>query len=117
MPQTPAWYPGKSEASIEDDADTLELLALDPGRSITRQTIVTCPSCGFRKEETMPDDQSTYFYTCSHCGKVLKPIFGDCCVFCSYGTMMCPTEQRRALREASEQVRRYVGEGDSAKDS
>ena len=93
MPQTPAWYPGKSEPSIEDDADTLELLALDPGRSITRQTIVVCPSCGFRKEETMPDGESTYFYTCSHCSKVLKPIFGDCCVFCSYGTNKCPPIQ------------------------
>ena len=25
MPHTPAWYPGKSDVSIEDDADTLEL--------------------------------------------------------------------------------------------
>ena len=38
MPQTPAWYPGKSDSSIGDDADTLELLArsipdaLLPGR-------------------------------------------------------------------------------------
>jgi hypothetical protein len=117
MPQTPAWYPGKSEAPIEDDADTLQLLALDLGRSITRQTVVTCPSCGFHREETMPEAPSTYFYTCTNCGKVLKPIFGDCCVFCSYGTMMCPTEQRRALSEASEQIRRYVAEGDPVKDS
>ena len=47
----------------------------------------------------MPEAQSAYFYTCTHCSKVLKPIFGDCCVF-SCGTMMCPTEQRRALSEA-----------------
>jgi hypothetical protein len=115
MPQTPAWYPGKSEASIEDDADTLELLALDPGRSVTRETTITCPSCGFRRNETMPEDQSVYFYTCTHCAKVLKPIFGDCCVFCSYGTVMCPTEQRRALSEASAQIRRYVGDEDPEK--
>jgi len=117
MPQTPSWYPGKSEASIQDDADTLEVLALDPGRSIARQTVVTCPSCGFRREETMPEAQSPYFYTCTHCSKVLKPIFGDCCVFCSYGTVICPTEQRRALIEASEQIRRHVNDGDTVKDT
>ncbi len=117
MPQTPAWYPGKSEASIEDNADTLEVLALDPGRSIARQTVVTCPSCGFRREETMPEAQSPYFYTCTHCNKVLKPIFGDCCVFCSYGTVICPTEQRRALIEASEQIRRHINDGDTVEDT
>jgi hypothetical protein len=117
MPQTPAWYPGKAETSIEDDADTLEVLALDPGRSITRQTTVTCPACGYRREETMPEGESVYFYNCAHCGKVLKPIFGDCCVFCSYGTVICPNEQRRALSEASAQIRRYVGDEEPEKDS
>lgn len=116
MPHTPAWYPGKPEAFIEDDADTLEVLALDPARSITRQTTITCPACGLRREETMPEQENVHFYTCSNCSKVLKPIFGDCCVFCSYGTVSCPTEQRRALREASEQMRRYVGKGDPDRD-
>jgi hypothetical protein len=109
MPQTPAWYPGKPEASIEDDADTLELMALDTSKAVTSTTTVTCPSCGFRKDEAMPDDQCVYFYTCTHCKKVLKPIFGDCCVFCSYGTVSCPIEQKRALSDASDSIRRYVG--------
>lgn len=110
MPQTPAWYPGKTEPSIEDDADTLEVLALDPGKAVVLQTTLTCPGCGFRKDETMSDDQCVYFYTCTNCKRVLKPIFGDCCVFCSYATVICPTEQLRALDDASNSIRRYVGD-------
>lgn len=110
MPQTPAWYPGKSESTIGDEADTLEVLALDPGKSIVTLTVLTCPSCGFRKEEIMPPEQSVHFYTCTQCQKVLKPIYGDCCVFCSYATVICPGEQRRALADASESMRRHVGD-------
>jgi hypothetical protein len=110
MPQTPAWYPGKAEAAIDDDADTLEVLALDPNKAVILQTTVTCPSCGHRRDEHMPENECVYFYTCTNCKRVLKPIFGDCCVFCSYGTVICPTEQRRALDDASESIRRYVGD-------
>ena len=111
MPQTPAWYPGKADPpSIDDEADTLEVLALDPRRVIVLQSTLTCPSCGHRKEETMPEDQCVYFYTCDSCKRVLKPIFGDCCVYCSYATVICPTEQRRALEDASESIKRYVGD-------
>lgn len=117
MPQTPAWYPGKPDVSIEDDADTLELLALDTSKAVTLQTTVTCPSCGFLKEETMLESECVYFYTCTHCHEVLKPIFGDCCVFCSYGTVICPSEQKRALSEASQSIRRYVGDTGSGGES
>jgi len=86
------------------------VLALDPKQATVRQTTLTCPGCGFRKDETMPEDESVYFYTCESCKRVLKPIFGDCCVFCSYGTVICPIEQRRALNDASESIRRYVGD-------
>jgi hypothetical protein len=110
MPHTPAWYPGKPETVIDDKADTLEVLALDPRKAVLHETTLTCPSCGFRKDETMPEDQCVYFYTCTHCGKVLKPIFGDCCVFCSYGSLVCPSEQRRALDDTSQSIRRHVGQ-------
>ena len=93
MAQTPAWYPGKSESAIGDEADTLEVLALDPEKSVITLTALTCPSCGFRKEETMPQEQCVYFYTCTQCAKVLKPIYGDCCVFCSFGSAKCPPIQ------------------------
>ncbi len=65
-----------------------------PMPGIVLTSTLTCPSCGFRKEETMPTDACQYFYECGHCGALLKPKPGDCCVFCSYGTVKCPPVQQ-----------------------
>jgi len=62
-------------------------------KAIQLQSVITCPYCGFQKEETMPEDSCQFFYQCTHCGKILKPKEGDCCVFCSYGTVKCPPMQ------------------------
>ena len=35
----------------------------------------------------------TGYFHCRHCGAVLKPLPGDCCVFCSYGDVPCPPIQ------------------------
>lgn len=45
---------------------------------------ITCPECGHKKEETMPTDACQFFYECENCKKVLRPLDGDCCVYCSY---------------------------------
>ncbi|NMM77051.1 hypothetical protein B2J86_00725 [Acidovorax sp. SRB_14] len=57
------------------------------------QSVITCPQCGHAKEETMPTDACQFFYECTHCHVVLKPQPGDCCVFCSYGSVKCPPVQ------------------------
>lgn len=62
-------------------------------KTLTLQSTITCPDCGFKKEETMPADACQYFYKCTNCETVLKPTQGDCCVFCSYGTVTCPPIQ------------------------
>ncbi|MGL3208548.1 GDCCVxC domain-containing (seleno)protein [Bradyrhizobium sp. BR 1433] len=54
---------------------------------------LTCPSCGHVSIETMPTDACQFFYDCMGCGTHLKPKAGDCCVFCSYGTVPCPPKQ------------------------
>lgn len=54
---------------------------------------LTCPSCGARHRETMPVDACIYFYECTACGSLLRPKPGDCCVFCSYGSVPCPPVQ------------------------
>lgn len=59
---------------------------------ITR-SIITCPECGKRAEEEMPLDACQFFYECTGCGKLLRPKPGDCCVFCSFGTVKCPPMQ------------------------
>jgi len=56
---------------------------------------LTCPACGFAATETMPTDACQFFYDCRGCGTRLKPLAGDCCVFCSYGTVACPPVQTR----------------------
>ena len=61
-------------------------------KMITASTI-TCPNCGYQATEQMPADACQFFYDCRGCGERLKPKAGDCCVFCSYGTMPCPPIQ------------------------
>ncbi len=61
--------------------------------NIQLQSILKCPNCGFRVEETMPTDACVHFYDCPRCETRLKPKPGDCCVFCSYGTVKCPPHQ------------------------
>ena len=41
----------------------------------------------------MPTDACQFFYDCKGCGERLKPNPGDCCVFCSYGSVPCPPIQ------------------------
>jgi len=58
---------------------------------------ITCPVCGYTKTEEMPTDACQFFYECTHCHTVIKPLEGDCCVFCSYGTENCPSIQNTEL--------------------
>ena len=44
----------------------------------------------------MPQDACRFFYDCKGCGERLKPNPGDCCVFCSYGSVPCPPIQDTA---------------------
>jgi hypothetical protein len=57
------------------------------------QSTLTCPKCGHGSVETMPTDACQFFYDCKGCGERLKPLAGDCCVFCSYGSVPCPPIQ------------------------
>jgi hypothetical protein len=57
------------------------------------ESTLTCPNCGVAKVEIMPTDACRYFYECTGCHIVLKPKKGDCCVFCSYGSVPCPPIQ------------------------
>jgi hypothetical protein len=64
-----------------------------PEAHVITESIVTCPVCGTAKAETMPTDACLYFYECTGCGTLLRPKRGDCCVFCSYGSVPCPPIQ------------------------
>jgi hypothetical protein len=60
---------------------------------IAQESVITCPHCGHRKPESMPTDACLWFYQCESCRALLKPKPGDCCVFCSYGSVRCPPMQ------------------------
>ena len=59
------------------------------------QSIITCPECGHAEQERMPTDSCQFFYKCESCRQLLTPKPGDCCVFCSYGSVKCPSKQAR----------------------
>ncbi len=61
---------------------------------VVYESTITCPVCGHRKTETMPTDACQWFYDCDNCRTLLKPKPGDCCVFCSFGTVACPPRQQ-----------------------
>jgi hypothetical protein len=61
--------------------------------NITLASTLSCPQCGHSKLEEMPTDACQWFYECEKCNTLLKPSAGDCCVYCSYGTVKCPPIQ------------------------
>jgi hypothetical protein len=63
---------------------------------VIAESTITCPQCGTATVETMPTDACQFFYDCMGCGTLLRPKKGDCCVFCSYGSMPCPPVQQAA---------------------
>lgn len=63
------------------------------GTIVELNSTITCPYCDHKKDQLMPTDACQYFYECDNCKKVLKPKQGDCCVYCSYGTVKCPPIQ------------------------
>src|SRR5258705_9540841 len=62
-------------------------------RDLLFESVLVCPVCGFAKRETMPTDACRFFYECVNCKRLLQPKPGDCCVFCSYGSVKCPPMQ------------------------
>jgi hypothetical protein len=54
---------------------------------------IQCPRCGFARPETMPTTTCQIVYDCPQCHLRLRPKAGDCCVFCSYGDLPCPSRQ------------------------
>lgn len=57
------------------------------------ESTITCPNCGHEETETMLTDACQFYYQCEGCNELLRPLPGDCCVFCSYGSVKCPPIQ------------------------
>jgi hypothetical protein len=64
-------------------------------------SLLTCPHCGNATQEQMPTDACLFFHECINCHVVLRPLPGDCCVFCSFGSVKCPPVQLQADADAA----------------
>ncbi|HEX5484505.1 MULTISPECIES: GDCCVxC domain-containing (seleno)protein [Limnobacter] len=58
------------------------------------ESVLTCPNCGTATACSMPTDACQFFFQCPGCNAMIKPKPGDCCVFCSYGSVKCPPIQQ-----------------------
>ena len=60
-------------------------------------SVLTCPQCGHAKDEVMPTNACQFYYECEQCKALLRPKAGDCCVYCSYGSVKCPPIQEQRI--------------------
>jgi hypothetical protein len=61
--------------------------------TVILESTLVCPLCGHMTLEVMPTDSCQFFYECVQCHTVIRPKKGDCCVFCSWGSVECPPVQ------------------------
>lgn len=71
-------------------------------KEIITDSLLTCPKCGHEELLSMPTDACLWFHHCSACQVLLKPNKGDCCVFCSYGSVPCPPVQLENQGQATD---------------
>jgi len=62
-------------------------------KPVATRSMLTCPHCGHAEELEMPTDACLFFHECAQCRELIRPKPGDCCVFCSYGSVKCPPVQ------------------------
>ena len=70
-----------------------ETCAIYNGKMVELISRINCPNCKHSKNEIMPTGNCVILYDCEKCKTILKPLPGDCCVYCSYGTRKCPSIQ------------------------
>ncbi|HNW02678.1 MAG TPA: GDCCVxC domain-containing (seleno)protein [Burkholderiaceae bacterium] len=63
--------------------------------AVILKSVLTCPHCGHAHEESMLTNTCQFFYECPSCEVLLHPKSGDCCVFCSFGSVPCPPIQQQ----------------------
>lgn len=76
------------------------------------QSILTCPHCGHVETLTMPTDACVFFHECAACHAIIRPKAGDCCVFCSFGSEVCPPMQGGTHNCCGPDAARVAGESE-----
>lgn len=78
----------EEEISVEN-----EVAEVSDEEAVQDSSEVTCPSCGFTFIEVLPTEYCLLSLDCKSCGESMHPGPGDCCVFCTHGTIKCPSIQ------------------------
>jgi cytochrome c biogenesis protein CcdA len=89
----PMIYSGFGLLLISGFWNTHEKKKMKSCKTPSLESTITCPECGHQQTEVMPTDACQFFWDCPKCGVKLKPKEGDCCVFCSFGSIPCPPIQ------------------------
>ena len=76
---------------------------MSDAKPLQLQSTITCPHCTEARTETMPTDACQVIYECQGCQTMLRPHEGDCCVFCSFGTVACPPIQEQQHAKGKEE--------------
>lgn len=88
----------KTENPVGGCCRNVFLFTIEQGKKLQKKSIITCPKCNNSVSNEMPFDNCVVTYKCSSCGEILTPKKGDCCVYCSYGSVQCPTIQLESLQ-------------------
>ena len=80
--------------------------------AVLNESLITCPACGFARDEVMPGQSCEIMYRCTKCGAELWPAEGDCCVYCTYGSVPCQAIQ---LERSASSGREDLLRGDEGK--
>ena len=62
--------------------------------NVILESTIECPQCGHKQKEQMPENACQFYYECKGCKALLRPLKGDCCVFCSFADVPCPPIQQ-----------------------
>lgn len=60
----------------------------------------------------MPTDTCVFFHECAACHTIVRPKAGDCCVFCSFGSEVCPPMQGGDSECCGPDIKTPIGESE-----
>jgi hypothetical protein len=100
-PRTEPFVNRESWLNNSDEAVGAPIPGRSPDASPRQGLRSPARAAGKRKTETMPVYACQFFYACEGRGALLRPLAGDCCVICSYGSAPCPAFQGARATEGA----------------
>ncbi len=52
-----------------------------------------CPECGEKQKVEMSSSENTLIFECCSCKEIIQTTEDECCVYCQYGEVKCPSQQ------------------------